>query len=198
MDKRTGFHIAIGVNMEIVTASCDAAAYILAVILKINREDGLGGTVLPHFPVHELTLLRIGQQVGHCFVTHWHVVEEPGELGPTLHQMIDKSLGADGVHIFRGVATGCTKGQFVLFQNSHSLHDCLIGARPPSKIGSVFKPFYADGGNKVFHPKHFLRKRIINQSSIGKSQELAVAVFGTQPEDVLFRTRGSPPEKMYI
>ena len=107
--------------MEIVTASCDAAAYILAVILKINREDGLGGTVLPHFPVHELTLLRIGQQVGHCFVTHWHVVEEPGELGPTLHQMIDKSLGADRVHIFRGVATGCTKGQFVLFQNSHSL-----------------------------------------------------------------------------
>lgn len=62
VDKRTGFHIAIGVNMEIVTASCDAAAYILAVILKINREDGLGGTVLPHFPVHELTLLRIGRR----------------------------------------------------------------------------------------------------------------------------------------
>ena len=73
-----------------------------------------------------------------------------------------------------------------MFQNSHSLHDCLIGARPPSKIGSVFKPFYTDGGNKVFHPQHFLRKRIINQSGIGKSQELAIAVFGAQPEDVLF------------
>ena len=100
VNKGTGLHIAVCVDMEIVSASCNTSAHILTVVLKIDREDRLGGAVLPHLPVHEFPLFRIWQQVSDCLIAHWHIVEEPGELGATVDQMVNEFFRADGVHIF--------------------------------------------------------------------------------------------------
>ena len=192
MDEGAGLYVAVGVDVEIVAPACDAAAYVLAVVLEVDGEDRLCGAVLPDLVVHARPLCGIREQVWYGLVPHRHVVEEPGELGPAVYQVVDEGLGADGVDILGRVAAGGAKGQAMPLQDLHGPHDGLIGAGAAAAVRGFLEALHTDGGDEVLHPQHFRGKGLVDKGGVGESQELAVAVFGTQPEDVLLAHQRFP------
>ena len=186
VDKHTGLHIAFGVDVEIPPAAGDAAAHIFAVVLEVQGEDGLGGAEGADGMVHFGPLLRGGQQLHGGVVAHGHIVEEPGEQGTAVNELVKVPFAAYVVHIAAGIAGGDAEGQIVGVQQSHDRVDLLIDTLSPPGVVCGLKALQGDGGDKVFHPQHLLTESLVDQSAVGKGQEHTVRVHFAELYDVPF------------
>ncbi len=186
MDEHAGVHVAVGVDVEIPPPAGDAAAYVLAVVLEVHGEDGLGGADLPDAAVHGRPLPGAGQEGGDRVVAHGHVVEVPDELGAPLHQLVHKLVRADGIQILTGVAGGDAEGQLFLPEDGHGPQYLLIDALPAAAVGGLLEALQTDGGDKVLYTKHIVRKGLVNKGGVGKGEELAVRMLLAQGDQVLF------------
>ena len=61
VDEYAGLHIALGVDVQIVSSAGDASAYIFRTVLEIHGEDGFALTEFPNPVVYLFPLLRGGQ-----------------------------------------------------------------------------------------------------------------------------------------
>lgn len=61
VDEYAGLHIALGVDVQIVSSAGDASAYIFRIVLEIHGEDGFALTEFPNPVVYLFPLLRGGQ-----------------------------------------------------------------------------------------------------------------------------------------
>ena len=69
VDKRTGFDIAICIDVQIIAATSNTTADIFAVMLEINGEHRLGISVSTDSVVHNLTLFGSGKEFRNCIVS---------------------------------------------------------------------------------------------------------------------------------
>ena len=186
MDEHTGLHIALGVDVKIAPAAGNASANILAVILKIQGENSLGGTISADGVVHFDALFRCGQQIHGGVVTHGHIVEKPGKQGAAVNQLVEVFFAAHVINIAAGIAGGDAKGKVVGLQQSHDLVDLLIDPGSPAGVIGCLKTFQRNGGNKVFDPQHILTKGFVNEGAVGEGEEHAVGMHLADAEHILF------------
>ena len=80
MDEYTGLHVAVGIDVTVLFASCHAAVYELAVVLEVNGKEFFAAfhvADLTDLVEHVLSLFRTQQELGGCVHSHRHVVEVP-------------------------------------------------------------------------------------------------------------------------
>ena len=62
MDEYTGLHIAVWIDMAVVSAACDTSAHIFSIVLEIEGKDrfsALHGTDFTNTVIHIFSLVRI-------------------------------------------------------------------------------------------------------------------------------------------
>ena len=90
MNEYTWIHIAVGIDMKISFAACNASADIFSIILEIHGKQRLGRTVFTDLFVHAGSLLRCRKQFNACIISDRHIMEEPYEICPFIdHQVIE-------------------------------------------------------------------------------------------------------------
>src|SRR5690554_586251 len=92
MNKGTGLHIAIGIDMQVAASPGDAAVDIFPVVPEIYHENIFAAAVLPHPFVHQPALLRGGQELGICMSPDGDISEVPAEETALVYHGIDKLL----------------------------------------------------------------------------------------------------------
>src|SRR5574344_1868383 len=82
MNEYTRFHIAVRIDMTVVTAAGNAASHKFTVVLKIhykNRFAALLSSDFAYAVVHVLTLRRIAEKLHVSTFSDRHIVEIPAE-----------------------------------------------------------------------------------------------------------------------
>ena len=184
MNERAGLHIAVGVDMTVAASAGNAAAHSVAVVPEVHGEQGLGLAELVNLVVHELTLLRRGDQLRHSRRTNRHIGEQPCELCTHIDHGIKVFLAADDLHILAGVAAGDAEQQLAGLQTLHCLDDLLISTTAAAEVGCLLKTFNADGRDKILDPQHLVGKGIVDQRTVGEREERAVAVLLAKADQI--------------
>lgn len=145
-----GLHIALGIDVQVVPASGNAAAHIFRIVLEVHREDGLALAELPNPVVYLFPLLRGRQQLGGRVIAHRHIVEEPDKQGAAVNDVVKERLAGNIRIVPAGIAGGDAEGEMMLLQQSHGLLDLLIYALPPTESLASSKPSREMAGTKFF------------------------------------------------
>lgn len=115
VDKGAGLNVAAGIDVQVVTASCDTSLDVLAVIPEIQGKQRLGTPESADLMIHVLTLVRGGHELGHCVHAHGHVGKEPAKFTALFDHGVKIRLTADDIGILSVIAGGKAKGQFFGF-----------------------------------------------------------------------------------
>ena len=184
MNECAGLHVAVGIDVAVAASAGDAAADRVAVVPEVHRKERLGLAELVDLLIHELALLRSGDQLRHGCCADGHISEEPREFCAHVDHGIEIFLAADDLDILAGVAAGNAKEQLALLQARHGLDDLAIGALAAAEVGRFLKTLDADGGDEVLHAQHFVGKGIVDQRAVGEGEEGAVVVLFTQSNQI--------------
>ena len=185
VDKGAGLDVAVGVDVQIIPASGDAALDVFPVVPEVHGEQRLGVPEPANLVVHELPLLGGGHQIGGGPGAHRHVGEEPGEQRALGDEVVEILLAADDVHVLAGVAAGRAEGQTPAFEDLHGPGHGLIGALAPAEVGFLLEALHADGRDKVLYPQHVVGKGLVDERGVGEGQEHAVRVGLAEADDVI-------------
>ena len=180
MDKRAGFDIPVGIDMEVRTSSSDASANKLAVVPEVHGEDRLRFAVFANLVIHELALLRRNHQIRNRIFADRHIGKQPHEFRAKRDHFIDIRFASDHFRVRARIAAGDTKRQFLSAQNLHGFYDRLVRSCASSGIGCLLEPFHADCRHKILHAQHLICKVFVNERSVGKRKECAVWMRGAQ------------------
>ena len=131
MNKYAGIHIPFGIDMKISSATGNASAHILSVILKINSEKCFRLSELTQLMIHKFSLLRRWQQFRNGIISNWHIMEIPYEECTPLNHLIIEFFAADAIQILTGVATGNSKAD--------ALYKSLYGPITPNVPASILQ-----------------------------------------------------------
>ena len=184
MNECARLHVAVGIDVAVAASAGNAAADRVAVVPEVHRKEGLGLAELVDLLIHELALLRSGDQLRHGCRADGHIGEQPCEFCTHIDHGIEIFLAADDLDILAGVAAGNAKEQLALFQARHGLDDLAIGALATAEVGRFLKTLDADGGDEVLHAQHFVGKGIVDQRAVGEGEEGAVVVLFTQANQI--------------
>ena len=91
MDENTRLHIAVCIDMAVVSSSCDTASDELTVVLEIHNKDlfvALIGTDLTQSVIDIFSLLNRRHQLRCCIHTNRHKVEIPAVAAAMFDQQI--------------------------------------------------------------------------------------------------------------
>ena len=97
-------HIARGIDVQVATPAGNAAAHEFAVILEVEREQGLRLAHLAHEVVQVLALCGVGNKIGRRTVANRHERENPGEQCALVDKPIEVFFRRNGARILSGVA----------------------------------------------------------------------------------------------
>ena len=112
MDEGAGFNIAVGIDMQIPAAACNASLHILAVILEVDSKKSAW---FFRYSRMQCTITSRcsgeGSSSGTASFPTRHIVEEPRKLGALGNQVVDVLFQTEGVNILAGIAAGSAKDQ---------------------------------------------------------------------------------------
>ena len=184
VNEGAGFHIPVGIDVQIAPSAGNAAVCVFTVIPEVQRKQRL---FVPHGPnkvIHVFPLLSAGHQFWHSVRAYRHVSEEPHKLCAEIDQAVIVGLAANDIHIFAGIAAAGSEEQLPLPKDIHGPNDFLIGALSAPVIRGIFKAFNGDRGHKVLYTQHFVSKGFIDERSIGKGQECRFRMAFPLPDGV--------------
>ena len=170
--------------MQIVPATCNAAAHILRVILEVHGEDGLGLTIAADAVHDGFALLGRGQQLRRSGIAHGHVVEEPHEQCAGIDHVIEEFFAGNIGVVFAGVAGGNAEGQLVFLQQPHGIGNLLVYTFAATTIVGILEALQRNGGHKVLHPQHLPAEVLVDQRAVGEGQKFAVRVHLAQLDQI--------------
>ena len=87
------FHVARGIDMQITAPAGNAAAHEFAVVLEVEREQGLRLAHLTHEVVQVLALSGVGNKIGRGPVAYRHEREDPREQCALVDKPIEVFFG---------------------------------------------------------------------------------------------------------
>ena len=186
MDENTGINITVGINMEVTASACNTAAHIFRVILEIHGKQRLRGPVMADTAVGFRSLLRCRHQFRGRIISHRHIVKIPDKVGPHIDQAVKKLLRSNGFKVCAGVAGRNSIEQLLSAQQFHRCRGFFEHTGSTAQICGSLKALQRDGGNKIAHPKHLIRKGFIDQRTVGEAQEYAVGMLLTKADQVFF------------
>lgn len=189
MNEYAGFHIAIRVNVAVVSAAGYAAADVLAIVLEVQGHEGFPCFQFPDFtnPVNHVSpLLPGGQEIQGCSLAYRHVMEVPGVPGAFADEHIDEIIGCDGFNILTGVADGCAVDDTVFMEQVHGMHDFVEMAFAPTTVVYFSPPFNGDGEGQVSYFADLLAEIAIDEGAVGECMEFAVRMGFAELQDIRF------------
>ena len=189
MDKYTGLHIAVRIDMAIVPAAGYAAADVLAIILEVQGHEGFARFQFPDFtnPVNHIGPLLPGRQkIQGCTLTHRHVMEVPGVPGALTDEHVNEVIGGDCFNVLPGIAYGCTIDDTIFMEQVHGMHHFVKVALTTAAVVYFSPAFNGDGEGQVPNFTDLPAEIVINESTIGKCMELAVRMGLAELQDIRF------------
>ncbi len=188
VDEHARLRIAVGVDVEVVAASGDTSADILAVVLEVHRIEAdiaVLAADLADSLDHVFTLLNGGHQLRRCVVADRHQVEVEAEACTLLLQKVEEVIARNRLDVRAGVADGGTEDNAVLLQKIHRLHDGSVVALAAARIIGIRRSFDGEHEGDVAELSDSLAHCIGDQRGVGIQTEEAVIVLLGEPEDIV-------------
>ncbi len=180
MDENAGLNVALAVNVEIVSAAADAAAYKFAVILEINGKNRLAGfrvALIADGAVNVLSLLGCEQQARISIGANGHIVEIPGKFSAHLNFHIVKFIARNRFVVLARVANGGAEEAFVFLKNAHCLHNLIVNALAAACVRGFLGALNGKRQRQIARLFHILAEFIVNQRAICKCKENAILIL---------------------
>ena len=168
MGENARVHIALRVDVQVAAPAGNTAAHELAVVLEVEREQGLGLAHLTDETVQVLTLLGVGHQARGRVHANRHVREYPGEQRALVDKVVEVLLGSDGIPVLGSVAAGNAERQPVGLQQLHGMLHLGVDPFTTTAVGGFLEAFGAKGGHEVLHADHFLAERLVDERAVGE------------------------------
>ena len=176
VDKYARLHIALCIDVQVSSSSCNTSADVLSVVLEVHSEDRFRLTEMTDAAVHLFSLLRRREEICHSAVTYRHVMEVPYEQRAAFDHHIIELFAADVLKVLARVTYRDTERKLVLFHQLHRMAYFVVHAVAPASVVGFLKSFQADRRYEVLHSEHFLTEFFIDHRSVCECQELAVRV----------------------
>ena len=193
VDEYAGLRVAAGIDMEVVSSSGDAAAYILAIVLEVHGIEldiALIAADIADPVDHVLSLLRCRHKGGNRVLSDRHIVEIETELGAFFLQQMEEIIAGYRFHVLAGVAYRSSEQDPVLFQKIHSTHNFCIMTGAAAGIVGIRRAFDRKQEGHVSQTNKLLAEIFIDQRRVGESCEIAVMMLFDQTEQILFADHG--------
>ena len=174
--------------MEIVPASGDASADVLAVVLEIHGEEfdvRLRSPDLADAADHVFALLYGRHQLRSGVVADRHQVEVEAEARTLLLQQVEERVGRNRLHIRPRVADGRAEYDAVVTQDIHGAHGCSVMALAAPCVVRLLGSFDGQHERDVAELPYLLRHLIVDERGVGIQREEAVIVLLGKLEDFL-------------
>jgi len=144
MDKSTGFHISVGINMQVAAASRNTSIYIFAVVPEIENKARLGGAEFSHLMIHKFALLGSCQQFGNRTLANGNISKIPTEFTAFCNHGIDPVFRSDHLGVLAVITGGKAENDTMLLQNIHRIHYLLISSFTAPHIGFILITLHTD------------------------------------------------------
>ena len=138
VDEHTRLCIAGGIDMEIVAAACNTAAYILSIVLEVHGEErniAFCRAQIADTLDHVAALFRRGQQLRRRIIAHRHIVEVEAKVCSLVGQHPQEPVAGDRLQVGTGIADGGAEQDAVGTQTIHGIHDGGIMTAAAAGIG---------------------------------------------------------------
>ena len=188
VDEHARLRISAGVDVEVIAASGDASADILAVVLEVHRIElqiALRASVIANLVDDHLALLRCRHQLRHSIVADWHKVEVEAVARTLGGNEAQELLVRDRLDISLGVADGCAEHDAVLLQQIHRLHHGVIVSLAAAGIICLRRSLDGKEVGDVAEADDLLADLLGDQRGIGEHRKEAVVVLLRQLPDVV-------------
>ncbi len=188
MNEHTGLRVAVGVDVEIVPPSGDAAADILAVVLEIHRVEldvAVVRTDLTDPVDHVPALLHRRHQIQHRVLSDRHVVEVEAEVRALVRQHPQEAVIGHRFDILARVADRGAEENAVLLQQIHRLHYLLVMAVSAARVVGLRRSLDGEHEDHIAQLLHLVAEGLIDQRRIGVGRELAVLMLLHQLQHIL-------------
>ncbi len=193
VDEHARLRIAVGVDVEIVAASCNTSANVLAVVLEVHRIEAYIAVLaanLANSLDHIFALLDSRHQLRCCVVANRHQMEVEAKTGALFLQKMEEIITGDSFNVGSCVADGCTKENTVLLQKIHSLHDSGVVSVAAARIVGVRCALDGEHEGDVAKLANLFAHLVGDQCGVGVQTKEAVIVFLRQLEDIVHANGG--------
>ena len=189
MDENTRLHIAVCIDMAVVSSSCDTASDELTVVLEVHNKDlfvALIGTDLTQSVIDIFSLLNRRHQLRCSVHADRHEVEIPAVTASVLDQKIQELVTCNGLEVCSCVADGSTKKQTVFFHQIHGCQNFIENTLAAASVVDLLEAFQRQGEGDIAELLNRLTELLVDQGSIGEAVEFTVMMLFCQTQDVFF------------
>ena len=193
MHEDARLHIACGVDVQVSSSARYASTDEFAVILEIEREEGL---FLAHFPyeVVQMTALLHGwHEIYDGLGSDGHVGEDPAEKRALFNHPVEVFFRSNRFGVLRCVAGRDAVRKPVLLEQRHGLCDFVVGAFAAARVGGFLRAFGAYRRNEVLHANHILAEFLVDQGCVGEAEKRAIGMLFAKSDKILFANERLAP-----
>ena len=164
-DLRAHFS-TMGVDMKVVSSSCDAAAHIFPVVLKVHgkERDVTLRAPNPADPIDDRTaLLHTWHKSGDSVLADRHIVEIKAEESPFAGDKAEEFIAGNGINILTGITDGDPERDPALAKQIHRAHDSRIVSLAAARVVRIRRSFDRQKEHEVAEPECVPAQLFIDQ-----------------------------------
>ena len=180
MDEHTGFRISIGINMEVISSSCNTAPNKLSIILKIHGKQSRSVfhvSNLSYSVMHINSLFCCWKKLQRSIVSNWHIMKIQRITAALFYQHVYKFITGHTVNVLACITDGSAKNKPVFLQQLHGMHYFAINAFSTPQVIDFRLSFQTKSQKQISDFLHLMTKLLIYKSSIGICKKHTVVMF---------------------
>ena len=188
VDEHARLRITVGVDVEVVAASCNTSADEFTVVLEVHgieADVAVLAADLTDSLDHVFTLLYGRHKLGSCIVANRHQMEIEAKARTLFLQHVEEVIAGDCLNVGSGVADRSTEYNAVLLQKIHSLHNSGIMTLAAAGIVGVRCALDGQHEGDVAKLLDSLTHGIGDQSGVGVQGEEAVVMLFRKTENIV-------------